>query len=483
MTPTPEEAQMGGSHGHGDVSLRLSTAARTVLAVAVVITLTGTLAAMAWLWPRDVQFNEQARGMRKQYGVIYTAQVMSAVTAPCDPANEDRLPDGTLPTLAQCTTATVRLTDSHQVVEVTVPAQSRDLAGTRVRVARYQSQGAPVWVWVDVDRSRPLLILVVVLAVCVLVVGRLRGLAAIAGLAVSFATIFWFIIPALHVGRDPLLVAVTGSVAIMTVILYVAHGFTAKTTAALVGTVAGLLLTALLGFWATGAARLDGLNSEERYQLLYLTDLPDLSGLILCGVILAGLGVLNDVTITQASAVWELRASSPSMGRRDLFAAGMRIGRDHLASTVYTVVFAYAGSALPLLMLIWLYQQPTALVLTSSDIAEEIVRTCVGAIGLVASIPLTTAVAALLAVQGRAVEGSGHAHAAHDRGGHGGDEHVGGPSRAAGDRAGGDDGKPSLLSRLARLRSNDTVPDLRAVAPKDPRDRPVSDTPKNADGG
>jgi hypothetical protein len=171
------------------------------------------------------------------------------------------------------------------------------------------------------------------------------------------------------------------------------------------------------------------------------------------------------------------------MGRRDLFAAGMRIGRDHLASTVYTVVFAYAGSALPLLMLIWLYQRPTALVLTSSDIAEEIVRTCVGAIGLVASIPLTTAVAALLAVQGRAVEGSGHAHAAHDRGGHGGDEHVGGPSRAAGDRAGGDDGKPSLLSRLARLRSNDTVPDLRAVAPKDPRDRPVSDTPKNADGG
>ena len=356
---------MGGSHGHEHATLQLSSLARGLWTGAVLVTLIGTLAAMAWLWPRDVQFNEQARGMREQHGEIYAAQVMSAVTAPCDTASEDRLPDGTLPAVTECTTATVRLTESQQVVEVTVPAQSSDLAGTRVRVARYQADGAPLWVWVDVDRSRPLLGLAVVLAVSVVVVGRLRGLAAIAGLAVSFATIFWFIIPALHVGRDPLLVAVTGSVAIMTVILYAAHGFTAKTTAALVGTVAGLLLTAVLGRWSTGAARLDGLNSEERYQLLYLTDLPDLSGLILCGVILAGLGVLNDVTITQASAVWELRASSPSMGRRDLFAAGMRIGRDHLASTVYTVVFAYAGSALPLLMLIWLYQQPTALVLTS----------------------------------------------------------------------------------------------------------------------
>lgn len=398
---------MGGAHGHDHPTLQLSDLARRSLAVAVVLMLAATVAAMAWLWPRDVQFNDQALGMRQQYGEIHAGRVLSSVTAPCEGASEDRRPDGSIPAVVDCTTAKVRLADSDTVVEVNVPVGSTTLAGVRVRVARYQADGVSLWVWVDVDRTRPLLGLAVLLALSVVLVGRLRGLAAIFGLAVSFATIFWFVIPALHVGRDPLVVAVTGSVAIMTVILYAAHGFTAKTTAALVVTVAGLLLTAVLGRWSTGAAHLDGLNSEERYQLLQLTDLPDLSGLILCGVILAGLGVLNDVTITQASAVWELRASSPGMGRRELFAAGMRIGRDHLASTVYTIVFAYAGSALPLLMLIWLYQQPTSLVLTSSEIAEEVVRTCVGAIGLVASIPLTTAVAALLVAEGRPADDAG----------------------------------------------------------------------------
>jgi len=113
---------------------------------------------------------------------------------------------------------------------------------------------------------------------------------------------------------------------------------------------------------------------------------------VLCGIIVAGLGVLNDVTITQASAVWELHQISPEMPARTLFASAMRIGRDHIASTVYTIVFAYAGASLPLLLLFEIYQRPALDIVTSGVIAEEVVRTLVGAIGLILAVPVTTAI-------------------------------------------------------------------------------------------
>lgn len=153
------------------------------------------------------------------------------------------------------------------------------------------------------------------------------------------------------------------------------------------------MLTAVLGISATALTHLGGPSSEEDYNLTVLTGISDLSGIILCGVVIAGLGVLNDVTITQASAVYELRRHLPTATRRTLFASGMRIGRDHLASTVYTIAFAYAGTALPTLMLIDIYQRPLGDVVTSGPIAQEIVRTVVGA-GLIAAVPLTTAIAA-----------------------------------------------------------------------------------------
>ena len=123
----------------------------------------------------------------------------------------------------------------------------------------------------------------------------------------------------------------------------------------------------------------------------------DFSGLVLAGIVVAGLGVLNDVTITQASAIWQLREVSPDISWRELFGRGMTIGRDHIASTVYTIVFAYAGAALPILLLFELYQQPFSVVLASSALAEEVIRTMVGAIALVLAVPVTTAVGAFFA--------------------------------------------------------------------------------------
>lgn len=421
---------MPHAHAHVDASageLRLSTAANRLLGVVVALTLAATVVGMVAIWPHGgVARTEQARLAFDGVTIVH-GTVVEATAGLCPGLTEDRLPDGSIPEETTCAAAEVRLGDdapdgaAGDTVEVQVPILSYQAGmspGDAVLVGRYDvasdpsvdpsvdpsldpALGVPVWVWVEYDRQLPLALLAVVFTVLVVLVGRLRGLAAVLGLGVGYATVFLFMLPALSRGEDPVLVALLGSVAIMTVILYAAHGFTAKTTAALVGTVAGLGLTAALATWATRASHLDGSASETAYQLRQVTGLPDLSGLVLCGVILAGLGVLNDVTITQSSAVWELRRLAPQSRFRDLFRAGMRIGRDHLASTVYTIAFAYAGAALPTLLLISVYDRPFGQTVTSAEIAEEVVRTLVGSIGLVLAIPLTTAVAALLVLSAR----------------------------------------------------------------------------------
>ena len=135
-----------------------------------------------------------------------------------------------------------------------------------------------------------------------------------------------------------------------------------------------------------------------------------LQGVVICGIVLAGLGVLNDVTVTQASAVWELKAARPDLGWWSLFLRGMRIGRDHIASTVYTIAFAYVGAALPTLMFIALYSESIGRVLTTSDIAEEVVRTLVGSIGLVLAVPLTTLIGAFVAASDTRPKAVDHSH-------------------------------------------------------------------------
>ncbi|WP_291277731.1 YibE/F family protein, partial [Galactobacter sp.] len=180
---------------------------------------------------------------------------------------------------------------------------------------------------------------------------------------------------------------------IMFVVLYLAHGISARTSAALIGTLLGLALTAALAVLSTRSAGLVGLGDESTYTLH--AQLPDvsLSGIVVVGMLIAGLGVLNDVTVTQASAVWELAEASPGLGARALFGRAMRIGRDHIASTVYTIAFAYVGSAFASLMVMSLYGLPIGQLLNSSSLAAEVVSILVGSIGLVVAIPLTTAVA------------------------------------------------------------------------------------------
>jgi uncharacterized membrane protein len=260
------------------------------------------------------------------------------------------------------------------------------------------AEGGPSYGFFDYARDTPMIVLAIMFAVVVGVVARWRGLASLVGLAFAFFVLLQFVLPGLLTEQSPTLVSLVGSSAIMFVVLYLAHGFSARTTTALVGTLFGLSLVAILGSLAVEAARLTGLTSEETVTLQGYDPTLDFSGLVLAGIVVAGLGALNDVTITQASAIWQLREAAPDLTWRQLYSRGMTIGRDHIASTVYTIVFAYAGAALPLLLLFEVYQQPFDVILTSSAVAEEVIRTLAASIALVLAVPLTTAAGAFFAL-------------------------------------------------------------------------------------
>lgn len=305
---------------------------------------------------------------------------------------------------ATCATAVVEVLegegtgDFQQIdLDAVVVANGVEVDDTLVLSRDPDADGGVLYTFYDYQRDAPIIALAVAFAVVVGLVARWRGLASLVGLAFAFFVLLQFVLPGLLSESSPALVSLVGSAAIMFVVLYLAHGFSARTTTALVGTLFGLSLVALLGSLAVQTARLTGLTSEETTTLNNFDPTLNFSGLVLAGIVVAGLGVLNDVTITQASAVWQLHEVDQAMTWRELYDRGMSVGRDHIASTVYTIVFAYSGAALPLLLLFELYDQPFWTVLTSSALAEEVIRTLVGAIALVLAVPVTTAVGAFFA--------------------------------------------------------------------------------------
>ncbi|NEA44630.1 YibE/F family protein [Streptomyces sp. SID11385] len=301
-----------------------------------------------------------------------------------------------------CEQATVEVTEGkdkgHRYPELIRPDASRRLhAGEKVVLAYAPDAPRQLQYSVtDVGRTPPMVLLAAVFALVVVAVGRLRGLMALVALAVSFLVLTFFILPAILEGSNPLVVAVVGASAIMLIALYLCHGLSARTSVAVLGTLTSLLLIGVLGSLFIGWAALTG-NTDDNTGLIHgLYPHIDMSGLLLAGVLIGSLGVLDDVTVTQTSAVWELHQADPGMTRRALYRAGLRIGRDHIASVVNTLVLAYAGAALPLLLLFSLARSDVGSVATSELVSEEIVRTLVGSIGLVASVPVTTALATLV---------------------------------------------------------------------------------------
>jgi uncharacterized membrane protein len=375
-------------------------AVRLMLYVLVPVGL-ATLLGLVLLWPSgEAGRAERAASAAVPAGTTFPHGTVSSVT-PYDCSVADSA--GRTQPLT-CATVVVEITDGEaegQFQQIDVPAEVYGYgieAGDGIVLQRDPgADEGPTYSFYDYARTTPMLVLAIAFVVVVAAVARLRGVLSLVGLGFAFAVLFWFVLPALVDGSSPTWVTLVGSSAIMFVVLYLAHGFSARTTTALLGTLFGLALTAVLGAVFVDLARLTGLSGEETVQLQQFDPTLDLSGLVIAGVVVAGLGILNDVTITQASAVWQLYEVDRQLSWRELFRRGMAIGRDHIASTVYTLVFAYAGIALPLLLLFQLYSRPAGAVLTSTVVAEEVIRALVGGIALVLAVPVTTALGAFVA--------------------------------------------------------------------------------------
>jgi uncharacterized membrane protein len=357
-----------------------------------------TVVGLVALWPSGGPTRaQQAADVALPPGTTYPeGRVVSVETYDCT--------GGATSHALRCATAVVEVLDGEgkgdfQQVDLPPDVVADGIAkgDTFVLSRDAGAEGGPTYGFSDYARGAPIVALAVLFAVVVGLVARLRGLMSLLGLGFAFYILLQFMLPALLAEESPMLVSLVGSSAIMFVVLYLAHGFSARTTTALIGTLFGLTLVAVLGSVAVSVARLTGLTSEETVTLQGFDPTLNFSGLVLAGVVVAGLGVLNDVTITQASAVWQLRDVSPQISWRELYSRGMAVGRDHIASTVYTIVFAYAGAALPLLLLFDLYSRPVTVSLFSAAVAEEVIRTLVGAIALVLAVPVTTAVGAFFA--------------------------------------------------------------------------------------
>jgi len=262
----------------------------------------------------------------------------------------------------------------------------------------------------DFERGTPMLVLALIFVAVTLLFARLRGALSLAGLALSLAIVLFFVVPGILDGKPPLAVAVVGSLAVALTTIPLAHGVGPKSIAALLGTAASLLLTALLASIFTQAAHLTGFSSDEASYLLLAGANVSLDGLLLAGMVIGALGVLDDVTVSQASTVLALRAANPALGFRELYTRAMRVGRDHVSATVNTLVLAYVGAALPVLLIFSSADLGLGDALGLEVVATEVVATLVGSIGLIAAVPLTTALASSLALTTPAVRLAGATH-------------------------------------------------------------------------
>jgi uncharacterized membrane protein len=358
--------------------------------VAVGLLAAATLIAIVVLWPGDVDA-PVSEGLAAD---TERAEVTSVTYEACPP-----------PQTGECGTADVRLTsgpDEGETTTLTLGAAGLEPElepGDEIRVA--SAEGVPTaaatYTLVDFERRGPLLWLAVAFAALVVLFGRLRGALSLVGLAISLAVVVVFIVPAILDGSAPLAVAIVGSLAIMLATVSLAHGLGPKSLAAMLGTAVSLALVAVLALAFTNLAHITGLSSEEGAILLQGGADVSLEGLLLAGIVIAALGVLDDVTVSQASTVLALRAANPRQGFRELYTGALRVGRDHVSATVNTLVLAYVGASLPLLLIFSSGEIGLVDAISTELIAKEVVGTLVGSIGLIAAVPITTALAAVLA--------------------------------------------------------------------------------------
>ena len=390
---------------------RRPATAKRAFSILVVLIGVGTAIGLIVLWPGDVNA-PVSEGLAAD---TERAEVDSVTYEACPPpqtgqCGEAEISLQTGPDAGETTTLIVGGTELEPELE----------PGDQVRVARSEpplvapsdpsrdlpaSPGAEPtasasdasYTLTDFERRTPMLWLAIAFAVLVIAFGRFRGALSLLGLGISLVVILTFVVPALLDGSPALAVAIVGSLAVMLVTISLAHGWGPKSLAAMLGTAVSLALVALLALAFTNLTQLTGLSSEEATILFRGGAGISLEGLLLAGIVIAALGVLDDVTVSQASTVLALRSANPALGVRELFGRALRVGQDHVSATVNTLVLAYVGASLPVLLIFSSGELGLTDALNTELIAKEVVGTLVGSIGLIAAVPVTTALAALLA--------------------------------------------------------------------------------------
>ena len=374
---------------------RVVPSVRLVLRGIVVGLFAAIVLGLVVLWPRGELDLHQAE-VPLTRGEFVRGTVESVDEGPCSAAVPDQDP------APMCVLATVRLEEGPDEgtsvpLELATALGPVDLDvgdGLILEAPPASAPDAPYGLY-DRVRTPALLWLTILFVGLVIVIGRLRGLGALVGLGVSLFLLVRFALPAILHGSPPWLVAAVTAGLTAYVVIFLAHGFSDLVDVALLGTLGGVALALLLGTLWVPFAELTGLASEAASIVRVLGLDVDLGGLLLAGVVIGALGAIDDVAVTQASAVRELRASGITDGEQ-LFAAGMRVGRDHVGSIVNTLVLAYAGASLPLLIVYELSGTPLSQVLTGELVATEIVRALIGSIGLLAAMPFTTWLASMV---------------------------------------------------------------------------------------
>lgn len=250
------------------------------------------------------------------------------------------------------------------------------------------------YVITDFVRKDSLILLSIIFVIFLILVAKWKGVSSLLGMIFTFFIVFTFVLPRLLIGNNPILIAVGASLVIIPVSFYLAHGFNKKTTIAIISSIISLIITAALASIFTQIGHLTGLSSEEAGMLSIDQGNLNMKGILLAGIVIGTLGVLDDITISQAAIVDELATTAKLTKVKDLYSRSMVIGKDHITSMVNTLVLAYAGASLPLLLIFTNNPHPFSEIINYELIAEEIIRTLVGSIGLILAVPITTMIAA-----------------------------------------------------------------------------------------
>lgn len=347
-----------------------------------VFTLVGLLA----LWPHGWHPKGQAG---KNHTVAATVQqVLDRQCAPPDPP--------------LCRTIVVS-TEGHTVKldQAILRLAPKVAVGDKIRVTRPGPADRPAaagvrYEFVDFDRRGSLLWIGIIVAALAVVLLRWRGILAVLGVVGSLAIVVWFLIPAILAGQPPVLVAVVASLAVMFITLVLTNGVGAQTLSAALGISATLGLTALIGTLAVHAAHLGTGTELTLFDIAAQNQGISLTGITLAAMLVGALGVLADTAVTQASAVMALRRAAPGFGVGRLFREAFVVGRDHMCATIHTLVLAYAGATLPLLLTLRNSGVAGTDAWNNQAIAEPIVATAVGCLALIVAVPIATGLAAAL---------------------------------------------------------------------------------------